>query len=352
MVSVIASPAAWMGSISTEIASMRLDELLLPGTHDSGSYRLDDRLVPDQGLNPSIRRVVQVLRTLHAPFPYEFVKKWALAQSMDISGQLEHGIRFLDLRPVFDQNVWKTAHTLIGDDLDAIFGQIASFASKYPSEVIVVQLSNVIGGSLRDRHDLLASIERKLADCIYSRSSDGFVLTYQEMIQQNKRVVVAGSHLPISNHSGIWPASIFEGEYTNQDSLEQMFSRNAEKIRSYGGDGRLFQLYWTLTAQSIDIEKSLLIPIHHPSSLNELASIANLQFHYFSNSFKNRYRLGNILLMDFFEMTNLVSFAKEQNVQASVCFDERPYRSVDGCRSMNCSLAFPRHVCHFTCGLC
>ncbi|KMY89864.1 PI-PLC X domain-containing protein 1 [Drosophila simulans] len=72
----------WMNDLKSKIGEMRLRDLFIPGTHDSGSYR--------PNFDPLLRE--------------SLVTKYALTQDDDIRGQLMHGVRYLDIRVGYYRN--------------------------------------------------------------------------------------------------------------------------------------------------------------------------------------------------------------------------------------------------------
>ncbi|KAH8298045.1 hypothetical protein KR018_005257 [Drosophila ironensis] len=72
----------WMNELKPLIGEMRLRDLFIPGSHDSGSYR--------PGFDPLVRE--------------SLVTKYALCQDDDIRGQLMHGVRYLDIRVGYYDN--------------------------------------------------------------------------------------------------------------------------------------------------------------------------------------------------------------------------------------------------------
>ncbi|XP_017032995.1 PI-PLC X domain-containing protein 1 [Drosophila kikkawai] len=72
----------WMNDLKSKIGELRLRDLFIPGTHDSGSYR--------PNFDPLLRE--------------SLVTKYALTQDDDIRGQLMHGVRYLDIRVGYYRN--------------------------------------------------------------------------------------------------------------------------------------------------------------------------------------------------------------------------------------------------------
>ncbi|XP_055916227.1 PI-PLC X domain-containing protein 1 [Eupeodes corollae] len=72
----------WMNEMRSVVSALRVRDLFIPGTHDSGSYR--------PNFSPSKRETI--------------VTKYALTQDDDIRGQLMHGVRYLDIRVGYYKN--------------------------------------------------------------------------------------------------------------------------------------------------------------------------------------------------------------------------------------------------------
>ncbi|XP_019895059.2 uncharacterized protein LOC101887881 isoform X1 [Musca domestica] len=72
----------WMNEMRSQIGSLRMRDLFIPGSHDSGSYRIN-----------------------FDPLHHEtLVTKYSLCQDDDVRGQLMHGIRYLDIRVGYHRN--------------------------------------------------------------------------------------------------------------------------------------------------------------------------------------------------------------------------------------------------------
>jgi hypothetical protein len=286
------------------------------------------------------------------------VKSWATAQSGDVYQQLTGGIRFLDLRMVHDPqtNSWRTDHMLMGDTADKIADDIARFMKQFTSEILVVQVSHYAGVVDKSQLDDLADIFiGKLDGMLLERRND-LQITIGEMVKSNKRILLTGSrHRMYSHNPYFWNEdSVFEGFYANTDVLEVMEKHNHKQLKRFGGSGRLFQMYFTLTLQGIkDIELGLMSPARNPHSLRSLAMVANKDFGRWVADQSQKLRMSNILMTDFFETTTLLEFVKKLNVAMSQCDDDLQLRSMVGCRSLasNCS-ATVQQQCKLSCGVC
>ncbi|KAG1678037.1 hypothetical protein FOA52_000833 [Chlamydomonas sp. UWO 241] len=82
-----------IGANYAALADKRLDELLLAGTHDSGAYQLLPAGTLPAG--PAWQRALcAAVQSVAAPC----AAPWVLTQTTGVQGQLEAGVRFLDMR--------------------------------------------------------------------------------------------------------------------------------------------------------------------------------------------------------------------------------------------------------------
>jgi len=155
--------------------------------------------------------------------------------------------------------------------------------------------------------------------------------------------------------------ALIEGSYANKDKLEEMVAWNTMEINSEGGHGKIFELSWTLTTQDSDIVKTLLDPLLRTETLKMFALEADAALDGFAQDFHN-YMLGNILLLDWWEYSNVVELVIEQNMR--LCSDDpkfiatktngqfcRNYFSNQNCTNVEYREWMSIH-CRLSCGYC
>ena len=154
--------ANWMSQLVSRIADAPLHRLRLPGTHDSGAYRLSRTRMGDlpawlRAVNAATRGIVTAPLT-------PFIAGWGEAQSTDAFGQLALGARYLDLRVVRESNGgYYAVHGMAGDSFENVLAQVASFLDAHPGEVVVCDCHH-LHRFYREEHHLrfLDLIERTL----------------------------------------------------------------------------------------------------------------------------------------------------------------------------------------------
>lgn len=86
----------WMFNNRKVLWGKTLDDITIPGTHDTGAYDMNSRIMPGS-LPETMIKMLEWLKRFHmAPSP--FLIKWAETQRKTVTEQLNDGIRFLDLR--------------------------------------------------------------------------------------------------------------------------------------------------------------------------------------------------------------------------------------------------------------
>ena len=131
-------------------------------------------------------------------------------------------------------------------------------------------------------------------------------------------------------------------------------------VETLNGNDRVFTLSWTLTAQVEDVVRGL-PPNATVRTLYELVRPGNDRLDGFFREQSTR-RLGNVLIVDFFEETNVVEVAKAWNRRD--CNDADAYRARDAagaeqdCRSWaeagrcDADPDFMSSTCPLSCAVC
>jgi hypothetical protein len=131
----------WMWNLRTHIGDTALNQLLIPGTHDSGTYNMI-------GL--------------------------AQTQEDSISRQLEAGIRHLDLRVGRFDDALRIHHSgdfTTGLTLSGVLGDVASFLSSHPNEVVILDCSHFISSEAADNYTFTRQDYQELYNEVYDALS-------------------------------------------------------------------------------------------------------------------------------------------------------------------------------------
>lgn len=82
-----------------------------------------------------------------------------------------------------------------------------------------------------------------------------------KMVEKDHRIIVLYPDSPfLKEHNFLWSKDVYvEGSYANKDKLNEMEEWNVNEININGGNGRIFELSWTLTTQDSGILSLLLL---------------------------------------------------------------------------------------------
>ena len=109
--------SSWMGSLDPILGNATILDMRLPGTHDTLTYDLSDNIA-DGAIDdyPELSNVLHWLSDIGIvpQFISEFIKRQAQTQVLNVTEQLDNGIRALDLRAMYQRSskTWMSLHFL------------------------------------------------------------------------------------------------------------------------------------------------------------------------------------------------------------------------------------------------
>lgn len=206
----------WMGDVLNVIPNATLLDLSLPGTHDSLTYDLSNSV--SDNANDIPKWLSTILHVLPPNTISQTIRKWATTQTINITRQLDNGIRFIDFRIVY------SAPPHVGDgDKGSVDGtsnmtwyglhmlqtnrpaveyllQIADWMRAHPTEAIVLYVSRHGSRCPQREFESISSdipptflvlLQRVLGDLIWdTRRYDIAKTPIREAIAKGGRVVV------------------------------------------------------------------------------------------------------------------------------------------------------------------
>jgi len=307
-----------MSSLLPHIGSKTLQTLLLPGTHDSGTYQLQNSIGPDADVNPDLEEAVRIADELGIPLDV-FITPWSKAQDMTLYQQAMGGIRYFDLRAAYVNGLWQTAHFELGVPIQTILTDLNQFLTQHTKEIIVVEISHFIGTiDTGAEKSLIAMIKNTLGNKLFPRTG-GFAATINQMVANNQRAVVTFEKTDvIATEPLLWPPSTLINTYANSDNLQTMISYNTQQAAAFTANpvvNQLYKLSWTLTPSTSDFENGV-NPFSSEHSLIDLADSANPSLDSWFQSTRSAGKsVGNIVLLDHFESSNVIQLVITANQQ-------------------------------------
>ncbi|XP_006876321.1 PREDICTED: PI-PLC X domain-containing protein 1 [Chrysochloris asiatica] len=259
--------ANWMSELHPELWDVPLHHLSIPGSHDTMTYCLNKKspIAPDQS------KVLQILSKVLPCITRPVVLKWSITQALNVTEQLDAGVRYLDLRVAhmaegseknlhFVHMVYTTA--LVEDTLT----EISEWLESHPREVVILACRN-FEGMTDDLHEYLVScIKNIFGDLLCPR---GEVPTLRQLWASCRQVVVSyedeGS---VSRHAELWPAiPYWWGDKVKTGDLISYL----ESMKSRGRPDGLF-------VAGINLTENLGYVLVHPSKSLKTMTLPNLPY--------------------------------------------------------------------------
>lgn len=153
-VAALSSHQTWMSIVFPLLRSLPLNNLAIPGTHDSCTSEIHSRSKVSSD-SPAL----QFLSFL-TPVAGYFVARWSKCQEKHVKQQLIEGIRYFDIRVDFhaESKTFYTAHGLVSSPLIDILSSFAEFIEYHPSELIVLDFNHFYGMQEPSSHVALCKL--------------------------------------------------------------------------------------------------------------------------------------------------------------------------------------------------
>lgn len=318
----LADYTTWMTDCN--IQGLTLPQIMIPGTHDSGSYSLVDD-VPSSG--GWYLKLIEGLETvIPGDIFYDYVKGWSITQTVDIQHQLILGARYLDLRVCEYQNEFHTHHGLVGAKISDIFDQILSYLDSVggSNEIVIIRVGHMDNLSTDQHKQFVNMIKSQLGKYLYTRSSIGSLIgeeTIGTITADGPRVIVIYDdpnfeqlfhfELAIWGMYNIWDG--FQAE-TSVPDLEQ---QRLEIIRAGSQNIQvLTEIQWIITPPDSGSAMIAGLMPGFPSKLVDYSDGCNEYFlDFVEMAAKGTAPSGFqfVFIGDFIMNSSLVAFAKDYN---------------------------------------
>lgn len=181
--------STWMGDLKHVIQDKRLHEIVLPGTHNAGSYSCDPFDPAPFAPGISLHWLSRLWCCVS--------KNFAICQAADVTHQLRSGARYLDIRVCYDERggILRTEHSLYGSPLRDVLSQVSAFVQTHESEIVIVELKHF---RVREFFDMTVDQHKDLVDMIRElfttdsiiRPDEAKGLTYRELCKRNRNVLI------------------------------------------------------------------------------------------------------------------------------------------------------------------
>lgn len=180
----------WQRYLPQELRERPIKDLIFPGSHDSGAYKLERVKLTTSGWPYWGNKFAWI------PKVKNYLKRWTLTQELTIAEQLKMGIRRLDFRIVYseDDAEFYLAHTFACVKLSEALAQINDFMHNHPYEVLYINARRDFesGSTMKNREkQCLDYIVKIIGDYLVPQNEVGHVdnrYTLQNCYESGKRI--------------------------------------------------------------------------------------------------------------------------------------------------------------------
>ncbi|XP_077921479.1 PI-PLC X domain-containing protein 1 isoform X2 [Halichoerus grypus] len=257
----------WMSALCPLLWDVPLHHLSIPGSHDTMTYCLNKKSPISQTQSRLLQLLGKVLPCVTRPV----VLRWSITQVLDVTEQLDAGVRYLDLR---------IAHMLVGSEKNLHFvhmvyttalvedtlTEISEWLEKHPREVVILACRN-FEGMTEDLHEyLVACIRNIFGDMLCPR---GDLPTLNQLWSRGQQVILSyEEESVVSRHGELWPGiPYWWGDQVNAQELIPYL----ECMKSCGRPGGLF-------VAGINLTENLAYVLGHPSQSLRKMTLPNLPY--------------------------------------------------------------------------
>jgi len=230
------SREAWVSELFADHPKTRLVDLILPGTHDSGSYEISGASPPAPGAPAAYERVGSI------------AAKWAKTQDQTLEQQLRGGIRYLDLRVAHFEERLVLVHGLVSCDLDAALAGVHRFAKEHPKEPILLDLQAMPPRSAHSKlHTLL---QETVGDQLFKAEGPPSKWTLKELWSRERALICIVGHSDFAARAPEYRSRrLLDSVWTNSREVAALREGLDARLRARDLDG-LQCAYLTFTPKT------------------------------------------------------------------------------------------------------
>ena len=261
--------STWMTDNYDKIKDKELRNLVIPGTHDSGTALISEKnavVSSDKGIPATLAKIAS-----------QKLVGWSKTQDLTIRKQLEIGVRFFDFRISFEKEGKNNSYTLYlshglrGEKLDDVLADIRDFAKNNPREIIIIKFKSFDDEKCKKENLnklIAAKFKKYLEDFIIQRQDIDVQLplaTVKKLVNTKKSIIVLveikrgfRSHCKqaestLNSEDFLFDAEKFLGSpWGNKQSVPDLVKYTLTQAKDYAPNGKysnkLYSLHWTLTA--------------------------------------------------------------------------------------------------------
>lgn len=307
----------WMTNMSDQLGAMQVNRIILPGTHDSGTYSITSQSMLSPDLAPEWAAVAAKVASILGIPVDTIISNWARAQGKTVLQQLQAGVRYLDLRVALDtnNNTLYVVHGMYGTTIQDVINQIGAFVTANPQELLILDFQHFFQMTPASHTALLGMLRAAFGNRMV-RNTLNPSNTLDDVWNSNASVIIIYSDDTVSSaNSDVWANSRMFRDWPNAQDTETMLTditNGLAKRASGTGANTLFVSQGILTPDGNAITKWMLT-----DGIFSLERLADDVSPVAANWLSQNVSTGqlNTLIVDWFESCNMVNLAIQGNRQ-------------------------------------
>ncbi|MBN2883959.1 MAG: hypothetical protein JXN10_10540, partial [Clostridia bacterium] len=124
----------------------RIVDVAMPGAHDA--FTSDMNI-----LSPADKYADSIMKGFTGFILKGFLLRQSVTQITDVTGLLENGVRYLDIRLTYNDGMWVTKHNFVSADFNPIAGDLVRFLQNYKGEFLVLDFQHINGVDYNSEED-------------------------------------------------------------------------------------------------------------------------------------------------------------------------------------------------------
>jgi len=308
----IAANNNWMSEIPNDRI---LNQLIIPGSHDSGTYGIQPQskfsLSPDDPLPIWIEAISNILpASLLTPI----VAGWSKTQPYSITEQLNNGIRYLDFRVCYFQSHFYLCHALISVRLKNALQQIQTFIQKNPSEIILLDINHVYNVTNSAEETQLVQLLQNTLENTAIPNSYKITDTMKTLLKSHHNVIIfMNTSQVITDPTAqqfaakkLWSESKIDSPWPDaadmNDLKNTLDTEMAFRDKIYASANNLFVLQIIQTENTDEVIDGILNPSQYPNAIEPYELPVNQALGDWMNNYIAEYGPPplNIIIQDWF----------------------------------------------------
>ena len=233
----------WMKLLRPFIGSRRYGDLVIPGSHDSGTWAVDktSTLVEYRPL------FMQAFTALHG----EFITNISRAQRLTFGPQLLAGFRNLDIRIADVNNTFYWWHYVKGnEEITNGLQEIRNFSLQHEQEILILYFQHITapGNATQPRTPMSESRKRQLSDILLQHLGDRMINrsglsenpSVDEMLNKGGNIIaqMQDDYIRATNSDLFWPVVVIS-QWVGQTNTENLFLDRSRLLKLYKNNASL-----------------------------------------------------------------------------------------------------------------